>query len=216
MVHECEARCSPVEVHKIKAHAEASHILAGTIRPEDVLGNYLADAMAGVAAEANEVSASERNNMHEVDEKAEQVLSRLMLLCGEAAAMKDPERKRTVGLKGTAAGASAARHTIPFKLEVLRKLGHNLVRGRNSYVCSLCGGGGGPIGKLVRWSKSGRGSGRPSVPSGESGSGSQSGFLHVPVAPPPPPTKFHSSHPIQSTRGIWWCKRCGSFCVDKS
>eukprot|EP00969_Alexandrium_andersonii_P335195 14813977-Alexandrium_andersonii.AAC.1 len=116
---------------KVKAHAGPQDLISGTASHTEVMGNYIADALAGLGADLHKAGPGEVMQVKCVDELARRVLNRHLAINLSVAKSEQPVRIVRVRRP----------RAKPTPIEVLvRSSAHDLAFGAGLWRCRRCAG----------------------------------------------------------------------------
>ena len=133
-------------ITKVKAHAEAYHILAGMITWEDFVGNEFADAFAKVGAAMNQLEQFEVDKVKSVDKEAWAIQSRILFTNMEAIRLADRRQEDGDENEDAAEHGDKKNKKKKVKLSIsklIHESNHTMVRdgagaGKPRWKCSQC------------------------------------------------------------------------------
>lgn len=181
------ARQHPVSLTKVKAHATKDHLLLGTTTRMHLLGNCMADLVAGHGADQNQFPAAYVAEVQLLGQQANLVMDRICAAFSLHWAFQGNDVQ--VGKQlGIASAGRSPQHRAA-------RAGHALVRCTRGWKCTSCMLTTSKA-NFAAWVRGGPCKGPPKL--GQA---------------PPAQMGLHLSHSIMYMRGIWWCQACGAFAI---
>ena len=184
-----------VRISRVDAHADVRAYIEQGLDVADWLGNEMADALAGQAAEENSVSYGTEANWFSLQGRATRILRRAIAVHRLFLAEPGQHIARGVWVQGE--------HPVQ---KAIKESGHQLIKDeRGAFQCKLCGQRAGRR-QLKDWLAQG-----PCIALRMQGSEWKSLDAKTGRSVRIGSRQTHASHCLAWHRGVWFCTACGAY-----